>query len=587
MWGLKLMLRELRIEDFALIDRLEIAFGPGFTVFTGETGAGKSIIIDALNAALGERVGAEAIREGADSARVEGTFDLPASEHAPAAAREAGLGSEDATVALSRTIAPGRSTYRLNGQTRSLAALRAVSVGLADIHGQHEHQTLIHEENHLRFLDTYGSPEHLKLVEEYRSAYAELSEARRALERLVMDERTRAQRLDLLRFQVQEIEEAGLAPDEEEQLSAERERLLHTEKLRTGVGEAYAALEGEMDEEGGALHALQRASETVAELAEIDAELAPSAQGLREAAYQAEEASRALRDYVERLEADPQRLEQIEARLHLIAGLKRKYGDSVRDILKHLDEAAAEVEALEGAEQSAEELEARIGPLAEAAGRVAQALSAARRELAERLAGHVEQELRPLGMDKARFEVQIEADADEAGLPDDQGRRWAADATGIDRVRFMLSANVGEPLRPLAKVASGGELSRLMLVFKSICSRGAEIPTIVFDEIDVNIGGHTAHAVAEKLVAVSKHAQVLCVTHLPQIARLADRQIRVEKAVQGGRTVVRATELSETERVQELARMLGDKEAATVARQHAEEMLKEASAVRERIRASA
>ncbi len=581
------MLRELRIEDFALIDRLAIALGPGFTAFTGETGAGKSIIIDALNAALGERMGADAIRDGADSAYVEGAFDLSASEHILAALREAGLESNDATVTLSRTIAPGRSTYRLNGQTRSLAALRAISAGLADIHGQHEHQTLIHEENHLRFLDTYGGPEHLELVEKYRSAYAELSEARRALERLVMDERTRAQRLDLLRFQVQEIEEAGLAPDEEERLAAERERLMHTEKLRGGVGEAYAALEGEMDEEGGALHALQGASETVTELAEIDAELAPSAQGLREAAYQAEEASRALREYAEALEADPQRLEQIEARLNSIAGLKRKYGDSVRDILEYLDEAAAELEALEGAQQSAEELEGRIGQLAQVAGQAAQELSAARRELADRLAGHVEKELRPLGMDRARFEVQIEADADEAGLPDDQGRRWAADATGIDRVRFMLSANLGEPLRPLAKVASGGELSRLMLVFKSICARGAEIPTIVFDEIDVNIGGHTAHTVAEKLVAVSKYAQVLCVTHLPQIARMADRQIKVEKTVQDGRTVVRATELSETERVQELARMLGDKEAATAARQHAEEMLREASTVRERIRALA
>jgi len=581
------MLRELRIEDFALIDRLELTLGPGFTAFTGETGAGKSIIIDALNAALGERMGADAIREGADTAHVEGLFDLSASQHAVPAVREAALESDDRTVVLSRTIAPGRSTYRLNGQNRGLAALRTISAGLADIHGQHEHQTLIYEENHLHFLDTYGGPEHLNLVETYRAAYGELSEARRALQRLVMDERTRAQRLDLLRFQVQEIEEAGLAPDEEEQLSAERERLLHTEKLRGGVGEAYAALEGDRDEEGGALHALQGASETVGELAEIDALLAPSAQGLREAAYQAEEASRALREYAEGLEADPQRLEQIETRLNSIAGLKRKYGDSVRDILKYLDEAAAEVEALEGVEQSAEELEARLGELAEAAGRAAQELSAARCELADRLAGHVEEELRPLGMDKARFEVQIEADADEAGLPDGQGRCWAADATGIDRIRFMLNANVGEPLRPLAKVASGGELSRLMLVFKSICSRGADIPTIVFDEIDVNIGGHTAHAVAEKLVAVSKHAQVLCVTHLPQIARLADRQIRVEKTVQEGRTVVRATELSDTERVQELARMLGDKEAATVARQHAEEMLEDASHVRERIRASA
>jgi len=581
------MLRELLIENFALIDKLEITLGSGFIAFTGETGAGKSIIIDALNAALGERVGADAIREGAESARVEALFELPQSPRVRSAVREAGLDADQRTVLLSRTIAPGRSYYRLNAEATSLAALRGLGEHLADIHGQHEHQTLIHERNHLRFLDSYGDAAHLELLERYRAAYAELSEARRTLAGLVMDERSRAQRLDLLRFQVQEIDEASLAPEEDEQLAEERERLLHLEKLRTGAGEAYAALEGSMDEGVAALQALQSAAQRVQELAEIDVMLGPTAQDLRDASYQTEEISRSLRDYLETLEADPQRIEQVEARLNLIAGLKRKYGDSVADVLDYREHAAAEIEALEGAEQSADELEQRIEQLAERASVAAQKLSVARRKLAERLSRHVEQELRPLGMDRARFEVQIEADADEAGLPDSEGRRWAADHTGIDRVRFLLSANLGEPLRPLSKVASGGELSRLMLVFKSICSRGAEVPTIVFDEVDANIGGQTAHAVAQRLVAVSKRAQVLCVTHVPQIARLADRQIRVEKRVRGGRTVVTAKPLAGGERVQELTRMLGDTEAARAARKHAQEMLKEAETERERIRASA
>jgi len=580
------MLRELRIENFALIDQLEITLEPGFIAFTGETGAGKSIIIDALNAALGERVSADTIREGAENARVEGVFDLSDSPDLPAL-REAGLETEDGTLVLSRTIAPGRSYYRLNGQATSLALLRSAGDRLADIHGQHEHQTLIHEESHLRFLDTYGSARHLELVEEYHAAYGELAETRRARERIAMDERTRAQRLDLLRFQVQEIDEAGLSPDEDGELAAERERLMHVEKLRSGVAEAYAALEGGTEEGSGSLQALQGASQTLAELAEIDAALAPSAEGLRGATYDLEEASRALRNYLDNLEADPARIEQVEARLNLIAGLKRKYGDSARSILDYRDEAAVEIDHLEGAEQSAEELEQRIRQLAGQAGALAQDLSAARRKLAERLAGHVEKELRPLGMDKAHFEVEIEADADEDGLPDAQGRRWAADATGVDRVRFMLSANLGEPLRPLSNVASGGELSRLMLVFKSICSRGAEIPTIVFDEVDANIGGRTAHAVAEKLVAVSKYAQVLCVTHLAQIARLADRQISVEKVEREGRTIITARQLTDAERIDELTRMLGDTEAPRTAREHAQEMLKEAAAERERIRASA
>ncbi len=574
------MLRELRIENFALIDELEIALGPGLIGLTGETGAGKSIIVDALNAALGERVTSEAIRGGADTARVEAVFELGDAPGARSAVGEAGLAADDSVV-LARTIASGRSYYRVNGQPSSMTALRAIGEHLADIHGQHEHQSLIHERHHRQFLDVFGAPEHQELLAAYRGVYAELREARRARERLATDERTRAQRLDLLRFQVGEIDEARLSPGEDDELAAERERLLHFERLRTGAAEAFEALD---DEAGGALGSLRRAAALVEELAEIDRGLAEGAGALIDAVDRSEEAARDLRRYLEGLEEDPGRIDEVEARLNLIAGLRRKYGDTVVEILEYRDGAAQEIDELEGAEHSAEELERRVADLAGEAGARAEVLSQSRRALAGTLAERVEDELRPLGMERARFEVLIEVDADEEGLPDAEGRRWAADAGGIDRVRFMFSANPGEEPRALSKVASGGELSRVMLTFKSLCAAGGEVPTIVFDEVDANIGGRTALAVAEKLVAVSAYAQVLCVTHLPQIACMADRQLSVTKRIEGDRTIIGVRELDGDERVAEIARMMGESETARTAREHAAEMLDEAAQARERIR---
>lgn len=575
------MLRELRIKNFALIDDLTLTLGPGLIALTGETGAGKSIIVDALNAALGERVTSDAIRSGADSAHIEAVFDLSDAPEAQAAAEQAGIALDGTTITLARTIAAGRSYYRINGQPANMADLRAIGEHLADIHGQHEHQSLIHERTHREFLDAYGDAEHQELLAVYRETYTKLREARQAREQLATDERTRAQRLDLLRFQVQEIDNAGLSPDEDEELAAERERLIHFERLRTGTAAAFNALD---DETNGALEPLRRAAQVVEELAEIDARLADSAAALVDAVDRAEEAARTLRDYLEEMEDEPGRIDEVEARLNLIAGLRRKYGDTVREILAYREQAAREIERLEGAEASAEELEQRIAELERQAGEAAQRLSQSRGELAERLARQVEEELRPLGMEHARFEVQIEADADEQGLPDSEGRRWAADAGGIDRVRFMLSANPGEELRPLSRIASGGELSRVMLTFKSICAAGSRVPTIVFDEIDANIGGRTAAAVAEKLVAVASYAQVLCITHLPQIACMADRQISVTKTIGDDRTVVGVHELDDEERVGEIARMMGERDTTRTAREHAAAMLAQAAESRVRIR---
>jgi len=397
------MLRELRIENFALIDELALELGPGLIALTGETGAGKSIIVDALNAALGERVTSEAIRGGAQSARIEAVFDLDDAPAARAAADATGIAG-DGGVVLARTVSSGRSYYRINGEQANMSDLRAIGEHLADIHGQHEHQSLIHERNHRQLLDAFGGPAHQELVTAYREVFGRLREARRTRERLATDERTRAQRLDLLRFQVQEIDEAGLSSEEDAELAAERERLLHFERLRTGCVEAFEALS---DESTGALEALRRAAEIIEELAEIDAALRESAGALIEAVERAGDAARDLRGYLEAMAEDPERIDQVEARLALIGGLRRKYGDSVREILAHRDEAAREVTELEGDEHSAEEIERRIAELEREAGESAEGLSAARRELAEALAARVEEELRPLGMEQARFEVQI------------------------------------------------------------------------------------------------------------------------------------------------------------------------------------
>jgi DNA repair protein RecN (Recombination protein N) len=573
------MLRELSVENLALIDSLSISFGEGFTVLTGETGAGKSIIIDALNAVLGERMGAEFIREGESRASIEAVFDASDAPRALEALERAGLREEDDdTVILSRDIAGGRSTYRINRRVATLGVLQDIGRHLVDIHGQHEHQTLIHEENHISFLDAFGGPQHLALRREFEAQYQRFVDAGQALSQLHLDERERAQRTDMLRFQVKEIEAAELSSDEEEALGVERLRLQHAERLREAITEAHELLDGEGGEGMSALAATQTAAREVTAAARLSPDLAEIAGELQSAAAVLGETARSLAEYLHGLEADPDRLERIEERLALIGRLKRKYGDSVADILAFGERCARQLAELENLENRADELRAQVEAARKTAGKAAVALSKSRRALAGRLDAAVVKELRGLGMAAAQFEMELGREEDPDGLPAEGDGRCKATRRGIDQGRFLFSANAGEALRPLSKVASGGELSRLMLVFKSICSRGAEIPTIVFDEVDAGIGGRVANAVADRLVAVSAAGQVLCVTHLPQIARLARHHIRVEKRVEGGRTVVRVQPLAGEERVSEMARMLGAEESDLAARRHAEELLRDAGA---------
>ena len=581
------MLRELAVENFALIERLRLELGGGFTVLTGETGAGKSIIIDAFSALLGEAVTGDTIRAGNDRARLEGTFDLSAYPAAAAVLAESGLEAEDGLLLLARQITPDRSQYYLNGRAATRTQVRALGQLLVDIHGQHEHQTLIHEPSHLDFLDAFGQATIGPALAAYRAAWERLQGLRHELADLRAAERDRAQRADLLSFQAQEIAEAQLDPAVDGELAADHARLANAERLQEAVVEALLALQGEGEQGRGAEESLQVASLALQAVVRFDAELEPLLGELRTAETVLREAARSLSAYGDTVEFDPRKLARAEERLALLDRLVRKYGngtgvspEEIQEIVAFGAAANAELAELESLDLRLKEVEAALEIARGEAGEAAEQLSALRSKAAAKLQKALVAEIRRLGMERGEFEVELTRRPDPDGLPDATGARQAADARGIDQVRFLLSANAGEPVRPLSAVASGGELSRLMLALKSVCAAGT-VPTMVFDEIDVGIGGVTAHAVGRKLAQLAEIAQVLCVTHLAQIAGLADQQVLITKAVQAEgsaeeRTVITARVLSEAERAPELARMMGAREDQEQALRHAEEMLAEA-----------
>ncbi len=567
------MLRELAISNFALITTLRLSLRGGFTVLSGETGAGKSIIIDALNALLGEQVGAEIIRAGESRARVEGVFEIAERPDLQAALEETGVEADDGLLLLARRIEEGRSYYYVVGHAATRGLVRNLGEKLVDIHGQHQHQTLIHEQTHLDFLDACGGPVLAAPHAAWEAAGGEYQVLCEELQRLRAAERDRAQRLDLLAFQVQELEEASLDVERDSALPTEHRRLAHAERLRESVEEALQSLEGEWGEGRGAAESTAAAAAALVATAKYDESLLPLTEELTTAETVLREVARSLRDYAAGLHFDPRKLAQAEERLALLDRLRRKYGETVEEILAYHQRAAEELAELQSLDSRRAEIEAEVEAARTIAGQAAEALSSLRHKQATALQKAMVKEIRKLGMEQGRFGVEFEREPDADGLPGADGHRYAATARGMDRVRFLLSANAGEPLRPLSAVASGGELSRLMLAFKSVCTPALGVPTLVFDEIDVGIGGVTAHAVAEKLAQVAASAQVLCVTHLPQIASLADHQIHVSKAVQDGRTVITARELTEEERIAEIARMMGAREGQEKALHHAEEML--------------
>jgi DNA repair protein RecN (Recombination protein N) len=577
------LLTELTITNFAIIDELRLRFTPGFNVLTGETGAGKSIIIDAVSLLLGGRADTTLIRTGADRAQVEGIFrvdDQWGDQINPILERE-GLESDTSdTLVLGREIrATGRNYCRVNGRTVSLSLLEEISQPLVDIHGQSEHLSLLRVRAHQRFLDRFGDLDAQRetLAQEVRK----LQSARRQLASLLRDEQELARRVDQLTYQVQEIEAARLQPDEEAELNAERNRLANAEQLNQMAGEAYAALYEGGEEQLSAADLLGQAVRALNQLGRIDPGLKEQEEVAESLAIQIDELARSLHDYQESVEFSPARLAQVEERLSLIYSLKRKYGNSIQEILAFGQRAQAELESITHSEERIEELREEEERLRNSIGRMAADLSQARQEAGERLAAKVEAQLEDLSMEGARFAVDLAWIEEPGGVYVGQ-QTLACDERGIDRIEFLIAPNVGEGLKPLVKVASGGETSRLMLALKTVLSTADETPTLIFDEIDQGIGGRVGGVVGRKLWGLTRadglQHQVLCVTHLPQIAGYADTHFHVEKSVSKQRTATGVRVLDKTDRLEELAVMLGKPSDGT--RRSAQEILEEAAAFR-------
>lgn len=564
------MLQSLYLENIALIEKLGIELFPGFNVLTGETGAGKSIIIDAVNFVLGERTSRDLIRNGTARAKVEAVFNLNEGDAAFAALDALGIEYDGNELILSRELsAAGRNACRVNGTLVPVASLKSVSDTLVDIHGQHEHQALLDAENHISYLDAYCHAESLPIIEKIDAIVSRRNELMLKRNSGFSSEREREREMDMLRYQIEEIASANLEAGEEERLNAEKTVLLNAERIRTALETAHMALSGA--EEGSALSAIDTARRSMRDIAALNKDYEALGDKIEELYYAAEDISFVLRDTSENVESDMQRLEEIEQRLKLISDLKRKYGRTVEDVIDFGKDAETKLNELENAEALAAELDAKLDKLKAEYNAAADELSKVRRAAGDRLKRDVLNELKDLGMAKAMFDVAL-SDA-SGGEPRKGGRETA---------EFMLSANPGEPLKPLEKVASGGELSRIMLCFKSIFADNDRVPTLIFDEIDTGISGRTAAVVGEKMLGIAKKHQVICVTHLAQIAALADAHLMVRKYDDGKNTFVETRQLNEEEKVQRIAQMMDGESDSPSALTHARELIARADKIKEK-----
>lgn len=549
------MLVELAVENFALVEKVRLSFGGGLNLLTGETGAGKSILLDALGMVLGERASGELVRHGCERARVEAAFQIEAPEPRLRAALETtGIEPEDGLLILTRELsATGKSQARVNGRPVTVGTLKTLGDALVDIHGQHEHQSLLATERHADLLDLWAGPDVQKKKAAVLDAHETARAARREWEALLVDARERTRTLDLLSYQQSEIEAAAPKEGEDETLAAEKIRLGSAERLHAAAAHAYAALR-----DGGAIEALGSATAEIERASRLDPSLSGLLETLQSALYAADDAARDVRTYRDSVEFQPERLEEIEARLDTLKTLKRKYGETLADVLAYQREIRGRLETLENAEERLGALEAATKEAeAELKARCA-ALTEARKKAATPFAKAIQTELKDLAMTATRFSVSIE--------PKEPG------ASGADAVELLISPNPGEPLRPLVKIASGGELSRVMLALKSVMAKNIAPPVMVFDEIDAGIGGRTGTVLAEKLSALSMRAQTLCITHLPQIAAKGNAHFFIEKRVEGKRTSVHVAPLEGEARIAEIARMLGG-DATDAVLKHAKELL--------------
>jgi len=561
------LLQELTIRNFAIIDELNLSFEKGLTALTGETGAGKSIIIDAIHLLVGGRGSVEFIRHGEKKAEIEGLFTIRNNEHpCVERAREFGIEMEDGMIVLHRDISTnGKNVCRINGKLVTISVLREFGSTLVDIHGQHEHQELMNESLHLQLLDQYGKPEIEKAIENYSEVYKNYEQTLSRLKKLSENEQQMAHRLDLIQFQLKEIQNADLQLHEDELLLDEKRKLMNFERLFDALKTSFEALQGEQRGLDW-ISLLMTQMETAAEL---NKEYEPMLESVSNCFYTLEDITRNLSDELDNLEFQPDRLNEIENRLNEINQLKRKYGQSIQGILEYGAKIEEEIETITNRESHIEKLQKSLSTLQKDLFLEGKQLSDLRRIWAKRLTEAISSELKQLYMDKTIFEVRFHQSAEK--YLDMQDVPFRKD--GLDSVEFYISTNPGEPLKPLVKVASGGELSRIMLALKTIFSKHQGITSIIFDEVDTGVSGRVAQAIAEKIQQISVDSQVFCISHLPQVAAMADTHLFIKKDTAGGRTRTSVQQLSKEEKITEIGRMISGVEITDVTKEHAKELI--------------
>ncbi|MDR4936372.1 DNA repair protein RecN [Rossellomorea marisflavi] len=565
------MLQELSIKNFAIIDSIALSFEEGLTVLSGETGAGKSIIIDAIHLLVGGRGSSEFVRHGEKKAEIEGLFLLDDPRHpCHAKASEFGIEIEEGMIVLRRDISStGKSVCRVNGKLVTIATMREIGSTLIDIHGQHEHQELMNEHLHLTLLDQFGGKDIASSLTAYLDVFDEYQTVARQLKRLNENEQEMAHRLDLIQFQQKEIQDAELRLHEDDELQDEKLKLVNFEKLYEALQTSYDSLRGErkgMDWAGLAMGHLETA-------AEVDAQFGGTLESVSSAYYILEDAAHAIRAELDQLEFEPGRLDMIESRLNEINGLKRKYGSSIEEVLAYGSRIEEEIETIVNKDSHVQQLQDQLRSLENDLSVEAENLTIARKKWAKKLTVSIHEQLKQLYMDKTKFEVKFLTDGDAVN------RKFKKD--GWDEVEFYISTNPGEPLKPLSKVASGGELSRIMLALKTIFSKHQGITSIIFDEVDTGVSGRVAQSIAEKIYQVAVHSQVMCISHLPQVAAMADCHLFISKKQANGRTSTKVKRLEENEKIQEISRMISGVEITDLTLEHAKELLHLAGSIKE------
>jgi DNA repair protein RecN (Recombination protein N) len=563
------MLQELSIKNFAIIDDIRVSFSNGLTILSGETGAGKSIIINAVNLLLGSRATTSLIRTGCDTAELEAVFHIDISGKAADLMKESGF-EPDEGLLLRRIISKKkRQRIFINGRLATIGQLNSITENLASISGQHAHQGLLKEEQQLLVLDTYGGL--LAKRDEVRRIFHDMLPLIQKLNDLESLKNRRAEHLELLKFQQKEITAAAIQPGEDADLEQERIRLKNRQYLLQAIQESVDAL---YDSQGAAIERLAGIKQTLDKAAAIDAELLSAGKSVAQTIYRLEDVSQQLRMYLKKIEPDDHRLEAVEERLDTINKLKRKYGKSLDDVFSRGDSIALEISAIDNMDDSISDLRKMLRNAHNKLVAAAETLSEKRKQTADSLAKKVEKELGSLKMPQTKFEVQLQPiAADEHTSPYFSAGEKAVNDYGFDRATFMISPNVGEPLKPFSSIVSGGELSRIVLALKAIVAKSEAVETIVFDEVDAGISGGVGEVIGKKLSSLARYHQIICITHLPQIAKFGDHHFNITKDVTNGRTKTSITRLSTAERVQEIARMLGGEKITQATMDHAREMM--------------